>query len=176
MREMTTVRKAVAGDAEGIARVHTSSWQAAYRGLVPGEYLDGLRWETRHERWSRELADSSAPASSTLVAVSGDNTVEAFASYGPLRGDEVDLAGFYELYAVYAMPELWGQHVGAALLSAVLETLPEGVPGLALWVLAGNSRGRRFYERAGFTADGTTETVDIGGERLQELRYRLQLS
>ena len=31
----TTVRRAVPADAEAIARVHTTTWQAAYRDVLP---------------------------------------------------------------------------------------------------------------------------------------------
>jgi hypothetical protein len=43
-----TVRPARPDDALPVAGVHVRSWQAAYRGLLPDDYLDGLRAE---ERW-----------------------------------------------------------------------------------------------------------------------------
>ena len=45
-----------------------------------------------------------------------------------------------------------------------------------LWVLEGNARGRRFYEAAGWDADGQTKTAAIGGRELVEVRYRKQLT
>jgi hypothetical protein len=45
-----SIRLAQASDARAIAEVHVRSWQAAYRDLLPQEYLDGLdpgHWATR---------------------------------------------------------------------------------------------------------------------------------
>ncbi len=52
------VRKAGAGDAAAIAVVHVLSWQAAYEGLVPQDYLDGLDPARRRELyipWMQEI-------------------------------------------------------------------------------------------------------------------------
>jgi hypothetical protein len=38
------VRPAGHGDIESLARVHTRSWQTAYRGLFPDEFLDAMDW------------------------------------------------------------------------------------------------------------------------------------
>jgi len=41
------LRPAQPADAAAVARVHVRSWQVAYRGLLPDEYLDGLQPEDR---------------------------------------------------------------------------------------------------------------------------------
>ena len=33
-----------------------------------------------------------------------------------------------------------------------------------VWVLRGNGRAIRFYERLGFRFDGNSQTLDLGGE------------
>jgi len=43
------LRPAEPRDALEVARVHIGTWQAAYRGLVPDEYLDSLKIEERTE-------------------------------------------------------------------------------------------------------------------------------
>ncbi len=40
-----------------------------------------------------------------------------------------------------------------------------------LWVLEGNDRARRFYERQGWTSDDVTKTLDMDGLELHEVRY-----
>jgi hypothetical protein len=42
-------------------------------------------------------------------------------------------------------------------------------------VLDGNTRARRFYERAGWASDGTTMTDDSRGFTIREVRYRRSL-
>jgi hypothetical protein len=41
-----------------------------------------------------------------------------------------------------------------------------------LWVLAGNARARRFYEIAGWVADGAERTSEVFGATVSEVRYR----
>ncbi|HEY7857886.1 MAG TPA: GNAT family N-acetyltransferase [Candidatus Nanopelagicales bacterium] len=172
----TTVREATELDAEAIARVHTLSWQSAYRGLVPDSYLDGLKWERRYEQWARLLPDRPTAHSSVFVAVDSQDVVVGFSSMGPVREKGLEPTGLFEIYAIYVLPGMWGRAFGHRLLEASLAALPQGVPGVTLWVLSGNARGRRFYERAGFGPDGATKLADIAGEELPELRYRLDLS
>jgi RimJ/RimL family protein N-acetyltransferase len=42
-----------------------------------------------------------------------------------------------------------------------------------LWVIEANIRGRRFYERLGWTADGARQPIDFDGELVDEVRYRM---
>ena len=62
------IRKATAQDACGIAFVHMRSWQVAYRGHMPDEFLDGL--EQRTNMW-REL--TLQPDKIVLVAEGSNN-------------------------------------------------------------------------------------------------------
>ena len=36
------IRRAQAGDAEAIARIHVETWRATYAGLLPDRYLVGM--------------------------------------------------------------------------------------------------------------------------------------
>ncbi len=158
---MSTVRRAVPDDIDGIARVQVGSWQVAYRGVVPDAHLDGLRWEERAEGWRTIFDEGPVPGRAIFVAVDG-GAVTGFAACGP--GDEA-----FELYAIYVAPERWGHGDGPALMRAVLEVAS---PPVVLWVLADNPRGRRFYEKHGFAPDGTTRVRETGGKPLEEVRYR----
>jgi RimJ/RimL family protein N-acetyltransferase len=165
--ETVTVRPATPTDVEGIARVHTASFRRAYRGLVPDSYLDALRWEDRLPQWTRVMSEGS-----TVVVAADDGTVVGVAAVGPARDEDLQGSGDYELYAIYVVPRLWGTGLGSRLLEAALATVPASAPVVTLWVLAGNERGRRFYQRHGFVTDGTVKTADIGGAALEEVRYR----
>jgi hypothetical protein len=46
------LRPAEPDDALAVARVHVRSWQAAYRTLIPDDYLDQLRPEDRAQRYN----------------------------------------------------------------------------------------------------------------------------
>jgi hypothetical protein len=86
------VRRAGPADAGPIAVVHVRSWQGAYRGLLPREYLDGLDPADRIERWQRRLEQERWPAAGTIVAVSGGQ-VGGFANFGPTRGRQRQAGG-----------------------------------------------------------------------------------
>jgi hypothetical protein len=45
------LRRAEPTDAIAVARVHVRSWQAAYRKLMPDDYLDQLRPEDRAKKY-----------------------------------------------------------------------------------------------------------------------------
>lgn len=156
------IREATVADAAGIARVHVASWEVAYRGLVPRSVQAATTVGVRTVQWRPILSGEAAyPGSTNLVAVVGDRIV-AFACHGPSRADlwPPPSAGG-ELYALYADPAAWGLGVGRALMDAAVDGMrAAGHRDALLWVLRGNARARRFYERMGWVADG--------GEREQE--------
>ena len=67
-----------------------------------------------------------------------------------------------ELCALHVDPDVWGTGVGRALIArARTELAAAGVAEAHLWLLVGNARAQRFYQRDGWTTDGTrrVETV-----------------
>jgi ribosomal protein S18 acetylase RimI-like enzyme len=165
----------VAEDAEGVARVHVTAWQAAYRGLLPDDHLDELRWENRYEFWSRELAEPGNPNARTWVLADGP-TVLGFASIGPARDDDRHPPGAWELYAMYLLPEHWHHGWGRALIQTVLDDLPHDVVDISLWVLSDNTGARAFYEGLGFVSHGPVRWEAIGGRDVAEVRYLMARS
>src|SRR3984885_11964090 len=61
------LRPAEPEDAMAVARVHVRSWQAAYRALLPDDYLDQLRPEDRAQSYDFASLDPLKPR--TIVAV-----------------------------------------------------------------------------------------------------------
>ncbi|MEU2073112.1 GNAT family N-acetyltransferase [Streptomyces sp. NPDC013489] len=168
------IREALPEDAAGIAAVHVLSWRAAYRDLLPGPYLDSLDVEERTVTWRARL--TAPERSAVLVETGPDERVRAFSCFRAWPDEEFDRRTTAELAALYALPEAWGTGVGRALLAASAEALvATGFRTAALWVLAGNARGRRFYEAAGWRADGEAVREETGGRMLEELRYRRDL-
>jgi ribosomal protein S18 acetylase RimI-like enzyme len=164
---MATVRRATASDAPAIGRVHVRAWQAAYRGQMPEEYLDGLRPEDRTAYWEAVLAREDLRGVVLVAEQAGE--VVGFAAAGPSRDPE----GAGELYAINLDPGHWGTGAGRALLEAAQEELARlGFAESVLWVLPGNTRARRFYEAAGWADDGSERTSEVFGIALAEVRYR----
>jgi len=158
-------------DCRAIAESHVASWQQAYRDLLPPAYLDSLLVAEREARWRTILESGSARV---LVAreVGRPDGVQGFVSFGSSRdaGAPVDRA---EITALYVTPAAWSRGVGRELWRAAAVALEaEGYLTVSLWVLAGNTRATRFYEKAGFTADpGSCTKVELGGVTLDKVRY-----
>ena len=130
----------------GKARVHWQAWHEAYTGLIRQDFLDQWTLEActrRAFRWT----------DGTLVAKDGDRVV-GFICTGD-RGEEAPGVG--EVFALYVLAEYYGSGLGQRLMQAGLEALGE-YPEICLWVLKGNARAIRFYEKCGFRFDGS-ETV-----------------
>ena len=167
------VRPAGPDDAATIARLHVDSWRATYRGIVDDAYLDALDVRARSAVWDERLADP-APAMRTLVAET-DGRVVGFATTGPSRDDDA-APRTAEVQAIYVTPDAWGTGAGRALMNAAIDVLGGAYDRVTLWVLQDNTSARRFYERAGFTADGATTTARIGDADLPEVRYARNLT
>ncbi|MBW0016995.1 MAG: GNAT family N-acetyltransferase [Mycobacterium sp.] len=164
---MTEVRPAVPNDAYAVARVHVQSWQTAYRGLIAQDYLDALAPDDFARRYTFGRVGLWP---STLVAVD-DPEICGFATIGLCR--DIELPNFGELMALYVAPAHVGTGIGRRLISAARERLRgRGVAVAVLWVLDGNVRARRFYERDGWSFDGTRKTAVFGNVPAEEVRYR----
>ena len=166
---MADTRLADLEDLEAIARVHVASWQVAYRGVFPDDFLAALSVERRTAGWHRALAED--PSLRLYVAVE-EGVIAGFAAVSASRDpDADDRVG--ELQAIYLDPPVWGTGVGAQLHAVAIADLSDrGFAEATLWVLDVNSRARRFYERQGWQVDNLTREEEIGGDRITEVRYR----
>ena len=160
------IRAAAAGDGDAIERVRVRGWQAAYRHVFPAAELDALPVDG--SRWTARIK-TPPPGWATFVA--DDGAVAGFACTGPSR----DESGVGELYAIYVDPASWGTGAGRALIVRAEEQLREQYDEATLWVLEDNPRARRFYERAGWSADGARKAEERWGVRATEVRYRKKL-
>ena len=164
---MVRVRQARVADAPAMGRLHVRAWQAAYRGQMPDDYLERLRPEDRAAYWDGVLRREDRGGAVLVAERAGE--VVGFAAAGPSPDPE----GAGELYAINLDPDHWGTGAGRALLAAAQAELARlGLAESVLWVLAGNARARRFYERAGWGADGTERTSEAFGVSVLEVRYR----
>jgi ribosomal protein S18 acetylase RimI-like enzyme len=167
------IREATIEDAPRIAEIHVRAWQAAYRGHLSDAYLDGLRVEDRLEMHRRSLERSDSDRRTWVAEVEGG--VIGFAVTGPSEdGDADDRTG--EVYAIYVIPDKIGTGIGRDLFAHAVEDLrSRGFSAATLWVLETNELARRFYERAGWSFDGTTTREHVDCEMRPTVRYRVLL-
>jgi GNAT superfamily N-acetyltransferase len=159
------IRAATPDDAEAISALRLAGWRAAYGPLLPPGTLDDVAGVA----WAGRLRDRLANGQAIMLVAEDAGTVHAFSSFGPCRDDDLPEAD--EIYALYAHPTQWSRGLGRALMAATLPRLRRPV---ALWVLEANAQARRFYEIAGFRADGSVKDADLYGASLPEVRYLLQ--
>jgi GNAT superfamily N-acetyltransferase len=178
------IRPATRADALAIATVHVRSWQAAYPGLLPQDYLDGLDPLERLERWEEILAATRWPGTGTLVLVDdvpdpagGADVVIGFANIGATRDEDVDRLTEGELRTLYLDPGRWRRGGGTMLLLAAQSQLRRArFATMSAWVLETNARARTFYERHHWQFDGTTKPHDWGTFTVTDVRYRVSLA
>ena len=168
---MWTLRDARPDDAAAVARVHVRTWQIAYRGLLPDEYLDGQRPEARAARYAFGSPNPNLP--STVVAVD-DGVIRGFATTG--RSRDADSSATGELLGLYVEPEAWGLGVGRLLIADARARLhTRGFSEATLWVLVGNHRAHRFYRCDGWQPDGRSKTDQVRAVPVEVMRYRRSL-
>jgi len=166
------IRRATVADARAIAQISVLGWQAAYRGIIPDDFLDGMSVAAREVALESRLAPDEGDGAPAWVAERGGTAI-GFVSSGPPRDDDVPLPAA-EIYAIYVLPDGWRSGAGRALMStAVDHWLARGATTLTLWVLEANSPARAFYEAVGWTPDGHRQEIDFGGFERMEIRYRL---
>jgi len=167
------IRAARAADARATATIRVHGWQAAYRGQLPDDLLDDLSVEGDAIRFADHLRH--LPPGRRLWVAEVDGEVVGFASTGPARDE--DAHGAAEVYAIYVRPDLIGRGIGQRLLDhAVRDLADQGYREATLWTLVTNVPAQRFYERAGWRADGASKQDRLDRFELNENRYRRMLS
>jgi ribosomal protein S18 acetylase RimI-like enzyme len=137
------IRKAEAGDAEGIAEVHYASWSGAYSGIIPHKTLTGML-NRRGPKW---WANAIRKASSILI-VEMNGEVVGYATLGRNRSRDLKQQG--EIYEIYLKPEYQGIGLGSKLFDAARDKLSaHGLKGFVVWALEDNVGATDFYAGAG---------------------------
>ena len=165
--EGPTIRPGRPEDAYGIAMVHSTSWRATYRGIVPQAHLDGMDPEKTVQRWQSAMA---GPAHVLVAEESG--RITGFQVYGPAREPSFGYAG--ELYAAYFLPEAMGKGLGTQMMKIVVRDLAaRNLNDMIVWVMEANARGRRFYEKllGGTVVPHSRQSFEIDGAAIWEIAY-----
>ena len=151
---------------------HVRAWQAAYRGVMPDEYLDALSADERAAMWRDRIARLDLPP---LLVAETEGAVVGFAAFGRERPSP-EARGKGELYAVNLDPGHWGKGIGRLLLRHVMNDLYSlGYREAILWVAAQNVRARSLYESEGWYVDGAVADEEVLGVTVTEMRYRTEL-
>ncbi|MFI0977000.1 GNAT family N-acetyltransferase [Streptomyces sp. NPDC021093] len=170
------LRPMTLADCGAVAACRVLGWQHAYGGQVPQSYLDAMNIPDDTEI-RRKHFTTAGPDVINLVAERTGRVV-GWACFGPYRETEgaephsTPDRPTAELYTLYVHPDHLSTGTGRALLAECAgRARTAGFAAMSIWVLSTNDRARRFYERAGFTCDGTEEPFELGGATLHDVRY-----
>lgn len=136
---------------EGKGYVHYRSWHETYPGLVDAGYMESITLEkcaAIARRWPDNI----------IVAKDAERVI-GFAAYGACRDSALPEYG--EIFAIYVLREYQNKRVGYELMNAAFERLSI-YKGIVVWVLRGNEKAIRFYERYGFRFDGAEAEIVLG--------------
>lgn len=149
-----TLRKPVPADAPELAKLHVTCWKETYSDLLPEGSFDTAHDEHRLSMWTKILNDPN-PRFKIAVAETESQKLVGFAFAAHCSSDEDDLPADIDtqLYNLYVLSQFHGDGTGQVLLDTVLGNEPA-----MLWVADQNPRAIAFYQRNGFTFDGTTLT------------------
>jgi GNAT superfamily N-acetyltransferase len=153
------IRAGGPADVEALVTIQREASVAGFANVFPPERYPYPTDDVR-EVWREALADPE---------------VDAYVY--ELEGEAVGIvtvdAEF--LRQLYVLPAHWGTGIGSALLERGLERMRErGATRAKLWTLEGNERGRRFYERRGWTLTGVTRVVPYPPQPI-DVQYAIDL-
>jgi GNAT superfamily N-acetyltransferase len=165
-----SLRAATLADATLIASIHSASWQATYRGLLPDSFLDGEVAGERAAYWEARLRAPGEERRMVVIAELADAPIgfmcverQPESAWGVLLDN------------LHALPGYQGIGAGKLLMRAAQDWAREqGEKQMYLYVLEGNTPAIGFYERQGWQFVGA-EPDHMGGVDITALRYVYRL-
>jgi len=148
-------------DFNAISRIYALSWKAAYKNIVPQQYLD----EISENNWADKLRNSRYDA--YILIENG----EYIGTSSICAARDEKMYGWGEIISIYLLPEYFGKGYGKPLFdNSVNALVGMGYDKIYVWVLEQNIRARKFYEKNGFLLFDK-KLITIGGKDLPEVRY-----
>ena len=154
-------------DVEASVRCHVECLAQTYAPLMPPEFIElhrralPDRVEQTRRAWSTWQHESPERRTRAWIAADASGQVVGLARSGPGPtpwendlGAPEPTVGF-ELHHIYTLQHTHGSGLGQALLEVAV-----GQRDAYLWILNGNTRAERFYQRNGFVPDGVS--IDCG--------------
>jgi ribosomal protein S18 acetylase RimI-like enzyme len=164
------IRVGTPDDVGAVAALHALSRKVTYRGILPDDALDAINVGAFWQHWADRIARERT--THQLLVAEEDGKLRGFSYVGPGDEEERVPPDTGVLYAIHVHPYAQGQGLGRSLMDRCLRTFAEmGFARAVLWVLEGNDRARRFYERGGWRSDGTVRDAPFGEAITRQLRY-----
>jgi len=138
--------EATLNDYKDIAALQTESWRSAYRGLLPGSYLDGPILKERETHWQNLMFSAGGKRRGVFLA-KDCGTLLGFVC---ILLDEEPAWGA-RLDNIHVRPAYKGRGTGRLLFRSAAEWVSTCEPQwpMHLFVFEANHPARRFYEALG---------------------------
>jgi GNAT superfamily N-acetyltransferase len=173
-----SVRPAVPGDADELARIQAAVWAEVHGGALPADLLDAVGSPEAVDRWRVAIADPPSPRHRVMTALSGDRVV-GFSALAPASDPDTVPALDGELLALCVDPAETGHGHGSRLVNAVADLARiDGLHHLHAWLAEAEQDLRDFLVGAGWDADGATRSLDLRGDgavTVEQARLRTAL-
>ncbi len=165
------IEQATIENSADIAKLHVSSWLAAYKDIVPAHVLEKQSAESQEEFWKKVLRKKPE---NVLVAVSDTAEIIGFITFGPSQND----SRVGEVHAIYARPDYFRSGVGRLMWESARQRLiRNGFQKIIAFVIRTNYPARRFYENVGFNlVPDSASTFTWEGEELDDVCYEYIVS
>lgn len=133
-------------DYKDIAALQAESWRSAYRGILPGSYLDGPILRERETHWRNLMFSASEKRRGVFLA----KDCSALLGFVCVLLDEEPAWGA-RLDNIHVRPAYKGRGTGRLLFRSAAEWVSTCEPywPMHLFVFEANHPARRFYEALG---------------------------
>ena len=143
--ERVTVRRAVPGDEEILARIQTESWKSGFAGILPPDVLERSTNVEKARKMYVSVLEGGI-GEGWILSLDGQPRAIAFWS----RSREEDLPEYAELICIHSLQDTWRKGLGSVLIRQVFDRMrEEGYRKVMLWVFEENRRARKFYQHFG---------------------------
>ncbi len=146
------------GHAGEVARLHSTSWQANYAGILPDHYLQNQVDGERNAYWNAALP--AGDYSMVLLAML-DGVPQGFIAVKDGVDDTYDVT----VEHLHVLPDAQGRGIGRLLMAeAAGRLMNRGLSSVCLWVFEDNVAAIGFYERLGGVTDAYGTDKFAGGD------------
>lgn len=154
-----SIRKATLEDAEDIAKIHVSSWQTTYKGIMDADFLKQLSVRKRTELWVKNIQHEG----DIVLLASINGKLIGFACGSHVKEGE------YEEYdgdvtSIYFHQDVQGQGFGKLLMIRLFEEFIERGYQTAIVKVLEKNKACLFYEALGAKLIDTQIIPIPGGE------------
>lgn len=154
---------------ETYGRMHALTWRAAYRGLLPDDFLFTEYTPEKRTAAFRDFWPNRTNEQFFLAYI--DEIPAGMLAYCP-----TEEPGVGDVKALYLLPEFQKQGFGRVVMDLALKNLKEfGCTEAVVWVLEENRNACAFYTHYGFSPDGGREDLTLGAP-VSVVRYRIQIA